>query len=124
MSKTDFQMFVTTFLLATPSTLNNLIVDPAKQPDDFVADMKKSEFKDEALTRVRQDVFPNLQTLVPVDPLLIALRAQTTLRGIFAALAPIVHLQLNAIYGGGTIHPAPAEVIALVNAAKAIDARP
>lgn len=120
MTNTDFQMFATTFLCATPSTLNQLLADPQSTVTDFAKDMGTSKFHADAITRAKSDLFPNLETQIP-GPLLTSLRAQTTLRGVFAALGVIIHTQLAGLYGGGTIHPTGDETTKVVSAAKLLD---
>lgn len=120
MNNTGFQMFIATFLLVTPSSLNQLLADPTNTSAEFSKDMLSSKFSADAITRANSDLFPNLETQIP-GPLLTSLRSQTTLRGVFAALGVIIHTQLVGLYGGGTIHPTGDEAASLVSAAKLLD---
>jgi len=120
MANSDFQMFITTLLMATPSTLNGLLINSASTPDDFAQDMTASQFHIDAINRAKADVFPNLDLPIP-QPLLVGLRAQTTLKGVFGQMGAIIHTQLGALYGGSTIHPTTNEAKSLVGAAKLLD---
>ena len=119
MANTSFQMFITTFLLASPSDLNRLLSTGATI-DDFAKEMGKTQFHVDAITRAKTDLFPNLEQRIP-DALLQVLRAQTNLRGVLAQLGTIIQTQLASLYGGGTIHPTSNEATLLTLAAKLAD---
>ena len=120
MNDNSFQMFIATLLLATPSSLNQLIANSQSTIQDFVQNMQQSNFHVDAINRAQTDLFPNIDKAIS-QPLLTALQAQTTLHGIFSVLGVIIHDQLAGLYGGSTIHPAPNEVMRLVSAARLLD---
>ena len=120
MNDTSFQMYIATLLLATPSSLNQLIANSQSTVQDFVQNMQQSNFHADAINRAKTDLFPNIDQTIST-PLLTALQAQTTLHGIFAVLGVIIHDQLAGLYGGSTIHPTPNEAMSLISAARLLD---